>query len=71
MALYCNLKLNMYVVAACLNTNSDGAQKLLDQCNPKHFLLVELDIRKSASILHIEKTLLNLLASDNKLGNNI
>lgn len=68
MALYCNLKLNMFVVAACLNTNSDGARKLLEQCNPKHFLLVELDIRKSASILHIEKTIINLLASDNTLG---
>lgn len=68
MALYCNLKLNMFVVAACLNTNSDGARKLLEQCNPKHFLLVELDIRKSASILHIEKTIINLLASDSSLG---
>lgn len=68
MALYCNLKLNMFVVAACLNTNSDGAQKLLEQCNPKTFLLVELDIRKSASILHIEKIVMNLLARDNTLG---
>lgn len=68
MALYCNLKLNMYVVAACLNTNSEGAQKLLEQCDPKSFLLVELDIRKSASILHIEKTMINLLARDNNLG---
>lgn len=67
MALYCNLKLNMFVCAACLNTNSDGARKLLEQCNPKRFLLVELDIRKSASILHIEKTMLNLLASDSNL----
>lgn len=58
----------MFVVAACLNTNSDGARKLLEQCNPKHFLLVELDIRKSASILHIEKTVINLLANDNTLG---
>lgn len=71
MALYSNLKLNMYVVAACLNTNSEGARKLLEQCNPKHFLLTELDIRKSASILHIEKTILNLLASDSNLGNHI
>lgn len=68
MALYCNLKLNMYVVAACLNTNSEGARKLLEQCNSKRFLLVELDIRKSASILHIEKTMINLLASNNNLG---
>lgn len=68
MALYCNLKMNMYVVAACLNTNSEGARKLLDQCDPKRFLLVELDIRKSASILHIEKTVINLLASNTDLG---
>lgn len=68
MALYCNLKLNMYVVAACLNTNSEGARKLLEQCDPKRFLLVELDIRKSASILHIEKTVINLLASNTELG---
>lgn len=68
MALYCNLKLNMYVCAACLNTNSEGARKLLEQCDPKRFLLVELDIRKSASILHIEKTVLNLLSSNNNLG---
>lgn len=67
MALYCNLKMNMYVVAACLNTNSEGARKLLEQCDPKHFLLVELDIRKSASILHIEKTVINLLASNTDL----
>lgn len=68
MALYCNLKMDMYVVAACLNTNSDGARKLLEQCDPKRFLLVELDIRKSASILHIEKTVINLLASNTDLG---
>lgn len=67
MALYCNLKLNMYVCAACLNTNSEGAQKLLDQCNPKTFQLMELDIRKCASILHIEKTIINLLAKDKNL----
>lgn len=68
MALYCNLKLNMFVCAACLNTNSDGAQKLLEQCDPKRFLLVELDVRKSASILHIEKTVLNLLSRHTELG---
>lgn len=68
MALYCNLKLNMYVCAACLNTNSEGAQKLLEQCDPKRFLLVELDIRKSASILHIEKIIMNLLANNSSLG---
>lgn len=68
MALYCNLKMNMYVVAACLSTNSEGARKLLEQCDPKRFLLVELDIRKSASILHIEKTVINLLASNSDLG---
>ncbi|XP_055324349.1 D-beta-hydroxybutyrate dehydrogenase, mitochondrial isoform X2 [Sitodiplosis mosellana] len=67
MALYCNLNLNMFVCAACLNTCSEGAQKLLDQCNPKRLLLVELDIRKSASILHIEKTIMNLLSSDSNL----
>lgn len=67
MALYCNLKLGMYVCAACLNTNSEGAQKLLDQCDPKRFHLMELDIRKCASILHIEKTLINLLARDKHL----
>lgn len=67
MALYCNLKLNMYVCAACLNTNSEGAQKLLDQCDPKRFHLIELDIRKCASILHIEKTIINLLAKEKDL----
>lgn len=71
MALYCNLKLNMFVCAACLNTNSEGARKLLEQCNPNRFLLIELDIRKSASILHIEKTIVNLLSNDNSLGNAI
>lgn len=68
MALYCNLKLNMFVCAACLNTNSEGAQKLLEQCDPKRFLLVELDVRKSASILHIEKTVMNLLSRHTDLG---
>ncbi|XP_031637542.1 D-beta-hydroxybutyrate dehydrogenase, mitochondrial [Contarinia nasturtii] len=67
MALYCNLKLNMFVCAACLNTRSEGALQLLAQCNPKRFLLLELDIRKSASILHIEKTITNLLQSDDNL----
>lgn len=70
MALYCSQKLNMFVCAACLNTKSEGAQKLLEQCNSNRFLLLELDIRKSASILHIEKTIMNLLAGDNNLGNN-
>lgn len=68
MALYCSQKLNMFVCAACLNTKSEGAQKLLEQCNPNRFLLLELDIRKSASILHIEKTIMNLLTSDKNLG---
>lgn len=68
MAMYCNLKLNMFVCAACLNTNSEGAQKLLDHCDPKRFLLVELDVRKSASILHIEKTVMNLLSRHTDLG---
>lgn len=58
----------MFVCAACLNTNSEGAQKLLEQCDPKRFLLVELDVRKSASILHIEKTVMNLLSRHNDLG---
>lgn len=68
MALYCNLKLKMFVCAACLNTSSEGAQKLLAQCDPKRLLLIELDIRKSASILHIEKTIMNLLSSNSDLG---
>lgn len=67
MALYCNLKLNMYVCAACFNTNSEGAQLLLDRCDPKRFSLMELDIRKSASILHVEKTILGLLANKPEL----
>lgn len=71
MALYCSEKLSMFVCAACLNTKSEGAQKLLEQCNPNRFLLLELDIRKSASILHIEKTMVNLLAGDKNLGNGI
>lgn len=58
----------MFVCAACLNTNSEGAQKLLEQCDPKRFLLVELDVRKSASILHIEKTVMNLLTRHADLG---
>lgn len=68
MALYCNLKLKMFVCAACLNTCSEGAQKLLAQCDPKRLLLIELDIRKSASILHIEKTIMNLLSNNTSLG---
>lgn len=71
MALYCNLKLNMFVCAACLNITSEGAQKLLAQCNPNRLLLVELDIRKSASILHIEKTVMNFLSRNNNLGTNL
>lgn len=67
MALYCNLKLKMFVCATCLNTNSEGARQLLSQCNPNRLQLLELDIRKCASILHIEKTLSNLL-NDNNLG---
>lgn len=67
MALYCNIKLNMYVCAACFNTNSEGAQKLLEQCDPKRFHLIELDIRKSASILHVEKTIVSLLANKKEL----
>lgn len=58
----------MFVCAACLNTSSEGAKMLLAQCNPTRLLLVELDIRKSASILHIEKTIMNLLSSDKNLG---
>lgn len=68
MALYCNLELNMFVCAACLNMDSEGARKLLEQCDPKRILLIELDIRKSASILHIEKTITNLLSNDSNLS---
>lgn len=68
MALYCHHELNMFVVAGCLSEKSEGAQMLLDRCNAKRFVLMELDIRKSASILHAEKTLLSLLTNNRDLG---
>lgn len=68
MAVYCNRQLNMFVCAACLSMNSEGARKILEQCNPNRLLLIELDIRKSASILHVEKTITNLLTNNTHLG---
>lgn len=68
MALYCHHELNMFVVAGCLNVKSEGAQNLIERCNAKRFLLTELDIRKSASILHAEKTVLSLLSNNRDLG---
>ena len=67
MARHCH-KLGMYVCATCLNTKSDGARKLLEQSDPKRFHLLELDVRKSASILHIQKSITNLLISNPELG---
>lgn len=67
LALQCD-KLNMFVCAACLNVNSDGALKLREKCDPKRFLLMELDLRKTASILHAERTILTLLSNDLSLG---
>lgn len=67
MALHCD-KLNMYVCAACLNINSEGALKLREKCDPKRFLLIELDLRKTASILHAERTILSMLSNDLNLG---
>lgn len=67
MALHCD-KLNMFVCAACLNVNSEGALKLREKCDPKRFLLIELDLRKSASILHVKETITTLLSNDNSLG---
>lgn len=68
MALHCN-NLNMFVCAACLNVNSEGALKLREKCDPKRFMLMELDLRKSASILHAQRTILTLLLNDGSLGN--
>lgn len=67
MAIYCNLKLNMFVCATCLNSSSEGARKLVEQCDPKRLFLVELDIRKHDSILRVENTIMDLI-NDRDLG---
>lgn len=69
MALHCNLNLQMFVCATCLDTNSEGAQKLKAECDQKRLLLAKLDIQKIDSILHVQKTIENLLAKDHTLGN--
>lgn len=65
-ALRCH-RLNMFVVAACQNLQSPGAQQLATLLPPARHRLVQLDLCNLASIHHVRHTIETLLADQPRL----
>lgn len=61
-------KLNMFVVAGCLNLKSDGAEQLSKLCDPKRILLLEIDIRRKESLSSMLHTISDFFTENPHMG---
>ncbi|XP_054733328.1 short-chain dehydrogenase/reductase family 9C member 7 [Anastrepha obliqua] len=65
LALYCH-SLNMTVVSACHNVNSDGARLLQNLNDPKRMIPIEVDLLKQETITRAFQCVTDLLRTNNE-----
>ncbi|XP_037952996.1 D-beta-hydroxybutyrate dehydrogenase, mitochondrial-like [Teleopsis dalmanni] len=64
LALFCHRALNMTVISACHNIDSDGAKMLQKLSDTKRMLTIELDLLKQSTIAHAHKITNELLTQN-------
>ncbi|CAD6994437.1 unnamed protein product [Ceratitis capitata] len=65
LAMYCH-SLNMTVISACHNVNSDGARLLRELDDSKRMLTIEVDLLKEETITHAYQYLTDMLHTNNE-----
>ncbi|XP_017475092.1 PREDICTED: D-beta-hydroxybutyrate dehydrogenase, mitochondrial [Rhagoletis zephyria] len=65
LALYCHT-LNMTVISACHNINSEGAHLLRNLNDPKRMITIEVDLLKQETITHAFQYVTDLLRADSE-----
>lgn len=67
MAIKCN-NLGMSVVACVLNQNSEGAQKLKENCDKNRLFIVELDLKSAETISNAYQFVSDVINKNKKLS---